>query len=160
MIAAAWPGRSSGPTVSGSCVIQAPTFVPSTSPVATARRTSRSVRIPERSSPFITSAAPTPRACICAAASVKVAVASTVSGAGDITSRTITRPTLGQAPPPAQVGASPDRLGAGRGKPAEQLDVVRLVVAAGRASTELVASPTAELEARQQPLGRDGELLG
>src|SRR5512133_2276670 len=40
-----------------------------------------------------------------------------------------------QAPPPAQVGASPDRLGAGRGKPAEQLDVVGLVVATGRAST-------------------------
>src|SRR3954451_2227722 len=66
----------------------------------------------------------------------------------------------GQAPPPAQVGASPDRLRTGRGKPAEQLDVVVLVVAAGRASTELVASPTAEVEARQQPPGRDGELLG
>ena len=42
---------------------------------------------------------------------------------------------LRQAPPPAQVRASPDRLGAGRGKPAEQLDVVGLVVEAGRSSS-------------------------
>ena len=51
MIAAACPVASSGSTVSGSCVIHAATFVPSTPPVATARSTSRSVRIPERCSP-------------------------------------------------------------------------------------------------------------
>src|SRR5690242_544572 len=94
MIAAACPGRSSGPTVSGSCVIQAPTFVPSTSPVATARSTSRSVRIPERRSPFMTSAAPTPRESICRAASVSVAVASTVRSPVDITSPTVCIVTL------------------------------------------------------------------
>src|SRR2546421_7165172 len=89
MIAAACPGRSSGATVSGSWVIQAPTFVPSTPPVATARSTSRSVRIPESRSPFMTSAAPTPRESICAAASVSVAVASTVRSVVDITSPTV-----------------------------------------------------------------------
>src|SRR4051794_19520188 len=31
---------------------------------------------------------------------------------------------LRQAPPPAEVGASRDRLGVGRGNPAEQLDVI------------------------------------
>src|SRR5436190_5117491 len=89
MIAAAWPGRSSGPTVSGSCVIQAPTFVPSTPPVATARSTSRSVRIPDNRSPLRTRAAPTPRPCIWAAASVRGSVASTVRSVVDITSRTV-----------------------------------------------------------------------
>src|SRR5215469_7722194 len=89
MIAAACPGRSSGPIVSGSCVIQAPTFVPSTPPVATARNTSRSVRIPERRSPFMTSTAPTPRASIWAAAAVSDSVASTVSRVVDITSPTV-----------------------------------------------------------------------
>src|SRR5262249_24334514 len=89
MIAAAWPGRSPGSIVSGSCVIQAPTFVPSTAPVATARRTSRSVRIPESSSPLRTSAAPTPRSCIWRAASVTLSVASTVRSPVDITSRAV-----------------------------------------------------------------------
>jgi integrase len=42
---------------------------------------------------------------------------------------------LRQAPPPAEVSASPDRLCVGRGKPAEQLDVVGLVVEAGRGSS-------------------------
>src|SRR5436190_19670894 len=89
MTAAACPGRSSGPTVSGSCVIQAPTFVPSTPPVATARSTSRSVRIPDSRSPLRTSAAPTPRPCIWAAASVRGSVASTARSVVDITSRTV-----------------------------------------------------------------------
>jgi D-alanyl-D-alanine carboxypeptidase (penicillin-binding protein 5/6) len=44
-------------------------------------------------------------------------------------------PNLRQAPSPAEVGASPDRVGAGHGKPAEQLDVVGLVVEAGRGSS-------------------------
>src|SRR5215472_15135631 len=89
MIAAACPGRSSGPMVSGSCVIQAPTFVPSTPPVATARSTSRSVRMPERRSPFMTSTAPTPRASIWAAAAVSNSVAPTVNRVVDITSPTV-----------------------------------------------------------------------
>ena len=59
-----------------------------------------------------------------------------------VATRTIRRPgrtlavkRLRQAPPPAEVGASPDRLRVGRGKPAEQLDVVGLVVEAGRGSS-------------------------
>src|SRR5437660_8662261 len=161
MIAAACPGRSSGPTVSGSCVIQAPTFVPSTPPVATARSTSRSVRIPERRSPFMTSAAPTPRASICAAASVSESVASTVSGPVDITSLTfcISIPQFGPAPVderlqlPLQVGVDrrllvflerllPD-LGRPRGRVVAAVAVPALVVLGGgdERTVEALAEP-------------------
>ena len=40
-----------------------------------------------------------------------------------------------KASPPAEVGASPDRVGVGRGELAEQLDVVDLVVEACRGSS-------------------------
>ena len=76
-------------TVSGSRVIHAATFVPSTPPVATARRTSRSVRIPDTCSFEITSAAPTPRSHIFSAALSSGVVGSTVSKLRDITSPTV-----------------------------------------------------------------------
>src|SRR4029077_4702646 len=59
MSAAAWPAPSSGPMVSGPCVIASATE-PSIAPVATARRTSRSVTIPTRRSPPHTPPPPPP----------------------------------------------------------------------------------------------------
>src|SRR5581483_1941682 len=86
---AACPVESEGPIVSGPRVIQAPTSVPSTRPAATARSTSRSVRIPASRSPLSTSTAPTFRPCICCAASTSPMVGSTASSVVDITSPTV-----------------------------------------------------------------------
>src|SRR5581483_4100472 len=88
MIEAAWRVDSSASTVSGSRVIHAATFVPSTPPCATARRTSRSVRIPDTASPVSTRIAPTPRSVMRSAAACSGVIDSTVSSLLDITSPT------------------------------------------------------------------------
>ena len=85
--AAAWPTVSSGPIVSGARVIASATG-PSTPPVATARRTSRSVRMPTRRPPSVTTTAPTRRSCMRPAASTRLVAGPTASTSGDMISST------------------------------------------------------------------------
>src|SRR3989442_9240493 len=79
MRAAAWSVVSEGSTVSGCLVMQSSTVALLSRSEATARRTSRSVRIPTRRSPSRTIAAPTPRSAICVAASRRRSQRSTAS---------------------------------------------------------------------------------
>src|SRR5688572_19311485 len=81
---AACPVDSEASTVSGLRVMRSPTRASSTRPSATARRTSRSVRIPARRSPSITSTAPTPRSTMRRAASAMRSSAPTESRSRDM----------------------------------------------------------------------------
>src|SRR5438093_5216951 len=86
MSAAAWSVVSEDSTVSGCLVMQSSTAAVWSRSEATARRTSRSVRIPTRRSPSRTIAAPTPRSTIRRAASRSPSPRSTANTPRVITS--------------------------------------------------------------------------